>query len=384
MNRRSVGAPAIALGLALLLGVGGILRPTAAQAPARYFPETHHIASGLFLQYWDSQGGLAQQGYPLTEEFQEQSALDNKPYAVQYFERAVFEWHPENAGTPYEVLLSQLGTYELKTRYPAGAPAGTTNATNPRVFPETGHTIGGIFRAYWESHGGLAQQGYPLTEEFSEQSTLDGKTYTVQYFERAIFEHHPENAGTPYEVLLTQLGKYWLDSRYPKGTNPAAAPVPAPPATPPLATPVPTQPPGAPPTAVVPPTPTRVGTNCEPVGPERQSPIGHTGAVRISNVQPYGQEVVEIHNDGPDPADLSGWTLRDKNEVEQHYRFPAGTTLAARDSLQLYTEPGHPYTFDSRKSIWNDCGDALALVDTAGQVVATYAYGTHCTGPDCP
>ena len=90
MNRRSVGAPAIVLGLALLLGVGGILRPTAAQAPARYFPETHHIASGLFLQYWDSQGGLAQQGYPLTEEFQEQSALDNKPYAVQYFERAVF------------------------------------------------------------------------------------------------------------------------------------------------------------------------------------------------------------------------------------------------------------------------------------------------------
>jgi hypothetical protein len=201
----------------------------------------------------------------------------------------------------------------------------------------------------------------------------------VQYFERAIFELHPENAGTPYEVLLTQLGKYWLDSRYPNGTNPAAAPVPAPPATP-LA---PVPPPTEPPTAVVPPTPTRVGTNCEPVAPARQSVIGHTGAVRISNVQPYGQEVVEIHNDGPDPADLSDWTLRDKNEVEQHYRFPAGTTLAAGDSLQLYTEPGHPYSFNRTSTIWNNCGDALELIDSGGQVVATYAYGTHCATADC-
>jgi hypothetical protein len=197
MNRRSIVAPASALGLVLLLGLGGPPRLVAAQTPARYFSETYHTLNGLFQQYWDAHGGLAQQGYPLTEEFQEQSALDGKPYVVQYFERAVFERHPENAGTPYEALLSQLGTYELKTRYPQGAPAGTTNPTNPRFFPETGHTIGGTFRTYWESHGGLAQQGFPLTEEFQEQSTLDGQTYTVQYFERAIFELHPENAGTP-------------------------------------------------------------------------------------------------------------------------------------------------------------------------------------------
>jgi hypothetical protein len=44
----------------------------------------------------------------------------------------------------------------------------------------------------------------------------------VQYFARALFEHHPENAGTPYEVLLALLGKYQLDSRYPGGSQPAA------------------------------------------------------------------------------------------------------------------------------------------------------------------
>jgi hypothetical protein len=30
----------------------------------------------------------------------------------------VFELHPENAGTPYEVLLSQLGTFEYHRRHP--------------------------------------------------------------------------------------------------------------------------------------------------------------------------------------------------------------------------------------------------------------------------
>ncbi|MFL5735444.1 MAG: alpha/beta fold hydrolase, partial [Chloroflexia bacterium] len=37
--------------------------------------------------------------------------LNGKPYTVQYFERAVFELHPENAA-PYDVLLSQLGTFQ--------------------------------------------------------------------------------------------------------------------------------------------------------------------------------------------------------------------------------------------------------------------------------
>src|SRR4051794_4835294 len=93
---------------------------------------------GLFLKYWEQHGGLAQQGYPLTEEFSEISKLDNKPYMVQYFERAVFEHHPENSGTPFEVLLSQLSTYELHTRYPKGVAVSKANTTNPMVFAETG------------------------------------------------------------------------------------------------------------------------------------------------------------------------------------------------------------------------------------------------------
>jgi hypothetical protein len=74
------------------------------------------------------------------------------------------------------------------------------------TFPETGQTVSGAFWAYWQAHGGLAQQGYPISGEFIETSALDGKPYTVQYFERAVFEAHPENAP-PYDVLLSQLGR---------------------------------------------------------------------------------------------------------------------------------------------------------------------------------
>ena len=47
---------------------------------------------------------------------------------------------------------------------------------NSRTFPETGKTIGGAFLQYWNSHGGLAQQGFPIGEEIQETSPTDGAT----------------------------------------------------------------------------------------------------------------------------------------------------------------------------------------------------------------
>src|SRR5438132_1425943 len=73
-------------------------------------------------------------------------------------------------------------------------------------FAPTGHTLRGDFRLYWHAHGGLFVNGYPISEGFQEKNPIDGKTYTVQYFQRERFEYHPENAGTPYEVELGLLG----------------------------------------------------------------------------------------------------------------------------------------------------------------------------------
>jgi hypothetical protein len=177
----------------------------AAACSGQFVAETQHCVPTLFWNYWNSHGGLAQQGYPVSEAAME-TASDGKQYLTQYFERAVFEYHPENAGTAYEVLLAQLGSFRLHDKYPNGA-AGTYNwPSNNHNFSQTGQTVGGKFYDYWASHGGLAQQGYPISGVFQEKSDTNGQTYYVQYFERAEFEWHQENAGSASEVLLTLLG----------------------------------------------------------------------------------------------------------------------------------------------------------------------------------
>ncbi|HEY0070712.1 MAG TPA: PQQ-binding-like beta-propeller repeat protein, partial [Chloroflexia bacterium] len=180
---------------------------------SRTFPETGKTVRGLFLDYWDTHGGLPQQGFPISEVIGEVSDLDGKPYTVQYFERAVFEYHPENQ-PPYNVLLSQLGTFQYRKKYPNGAPNQQPNTSPGSVlFPETGKRVGGRFLQYWQQNGGLAQQGFPISDEFIEKSDLDGKTYRVQYFERAVFEMHPENQP-PFDVLLSQLGTFQYREKY--------------------------------------------------------------------------------------------------------------------------------------------------------------------------
>ncbi|HEX8220350.1 MAG TPA: Zn-dependent exopeptidase M28 [Chloroflexia bacterium] len=182
-------------------------------AGSRKFPETGRTVTGIFLDYWSANGEVAQLGYPISEVIGEVSELNGKPYTVQYFERAVLEYHPENQ-PPYNVLLSQLGTYQYKKKYPGGAANQQTSGVGEVVrFPETGKTVGGKFVEYWRSHGGVALQGYPISEEFTEVSPLNGKTYLVQYFERAVMEYHPENQP-PYDVLLSQLGTYQYRQRY--------------------------------------------------------------------------------------------------------------------------------------------------------------------------
>src|SRR5258708_26812257 len=156
------------------LGIG--IHASYAQGDSRTFPETGKTVRGSFLSYWTTHGGLAQQGYPISEEIQQVSQTDGKTYTVQYFERAVFEEHPEFAGTPNEVLLSLLGVFRYQQKYPNGAPSQSpNNAINSQLFSQTGHRVGGKFLAYWNSHGGLAQQGYPISDQFIEISDLNGK-----------------------------------------------------------------------------------------------------------------------------------------------------------------------------------------------------------------
>jgi thermitase len=93
---------------------------------------------------------------------------------------------------------------------PAAAPPPFAPVPPPppdaglRYFPETGHTLRGAFLRYWAAQGGLSIFGFPTSEEYL-ASGPDGRTYTVQYFERHRFELRPDQPP-PYDVQLSRIG----------------------------------------------------------------------------------------------------------------------------------------------------------------------------------
>src|SRR3954454_13976371 len=89
----------------------------------------------------------------------------------------------------------------------SGTPRTLAQTPTPgsQTFPETGQTVTGKILDFWNTHGGLTQLGYPISAEMQDVSATDGMTYTLQYFERAVLELHPENAA-PYDVEGALLG----------------------------------------------------------------------------------------------------------------------------------------------------------------------------------
>ena len=176
--------------------------PPHEEQPSRCFRETGFCIAGRFLQHWEANGGLALNGYPLTAERVE-TLEDGNQYTVQYFERVRLERHPENP-PPNDVLLGQFGRRIHPADPPVPPPSGPITQDG-FYFTETGHYVPGRFFAFWNANGGLRQFGYPISEAFEERLE-DGRAYRVQYFERARFEYHPENAP-PFDVLLGQFGR---------------------------------------------------------------------------------------------------------------------------------------------------------------------------------
>ncbi|HET6315166.1 MAG TPA: hypothetical protein VFG86_01825, partial [Chloroflexota bacterium] len=169
---------------------------------SQFFTETGHNLGGAFLNFYRAQGGLDTFGYPRTEELLEDGRT------VQYFQRARFEFQVDKVGTPYEVQLALLGDALTAPRGPFPTATTFSSTVDHVFFPETSHGLHFGFLNYWRSRGGLDVFGYPISEELREGG------FTVQYFQRARFEYHPEHAGTPYEVQLGLLGDQLLQKRY--------------------------------------------------------------------------------------------------------------------------------------------------------------------------
>lgn len=187
-----------------------------------YFDETGHNVCGVMRNFWEMNGDLPVFGLPITEAFEEENFDTGETYLVQYFERQRFEHHPENAGTPYEVLLGRLGAQILALQgrdwrtFPKASPDA------PHYFATTGHAVAPEFWDFWSGHGlnfgdaGVSMReslllfGYPLSEAAMETNE-DGDTVLTQWFERAVFEYHPNNPQGQ-RVLLRRLGVELLDN----------------------------------------------------------------------------------------------------------------------------------------------------------------------------
>ncbi len=172
--------------------------PAEPSGEVAYFPETGHTIARGFLAFWKANGGLEIFGYPLTEEFEENGRT------VQYFERARLEYYPEYSSTPNVIQLGQLGREFTRGRYFLNIDFFASKPDR-YFFKETEHSLAGAFLRFWNDKGGVRIFGYPISEEMREEGR------TVQYFERARFEYHPETPER--EVEVTDLGRRLLVQR---------------------------------------------------------------------------------------------------------------------------------------------------------------------------
>ncbi|MEN9935586.1 MAG: hypothetical protein RLZZ387_2165, partial [Chloroflexota bacterium] len=194
---------------------------------SQFFPNTGYTAMNGFEQFWRrTPNALFVLGYPISQPFIEESFTNpGEFYRVQYFERAVLEEHPENAGTQFYVLGRLMGAQLAKGREGEAAFQDVANPGDGTWDEFTKQTLRNgpaPFRSFWLNNGGLAAFGRPLSEQFQEVNKADGQTYWVQYFERQRMEWHPNEANPQYRVLLGLLGNEYRDARH-QG-NPAFTP----------------------------------------------------------------------------------------------------------------------------------------------------------------
>lgn len=187
------------------------------------------------------------------------------------------------------------------------------------------------------------------------ETLSDGQQYTVQYFERARFELHPENEPA-FRVLLGLLGRE---------IHTAAQTAPSPEAT---APPQATAPPEA--TATMPP-PLEATPTGMPV-PDAGTPNNEicrfpavvseapNFPVRIATVDKV-EEIVTLHNVSNEQVDLTGWTMCSVRGNQVHTGI-GGFLLPGEMTAFSYTGDG---------KIWNNSeADDGLLYDNDGKLIS--------------
>lgn len=192
------------------------------------FAQTGHTVSGLWLDFMKAHGDVDNLGYPRTGVIRDTLVPSQ---TVQYFQRVVLEYHPENPPA-YQIQRRLLGDM-LSPGADAPVDPVAERPTGDHVyFPNIpgqglGHFVANVgpdgsptlFKQYFDTHGREDVFGYPKEAPKLRQLS-DGQLHWTQRFQAAVFEYHQENDrdglnpnGIPwrnYRVQLQLLGDEYV------------------------------------------------------------------------------------------------------------------------------------------------------------------------------
>jgi hypothetical protein len=111
-------------------------------------------------------------------------------------------------------------------------------------------------------------------------------------------------------------------------------------------------------------------------------PSGLAGDLNRDGVRdPQEDEFVEIHNSGPEPVCMSGWTLGDAVREDRHV-FPLGTVLEPGETLVVFGGGIPTGEFAGAKVQWSSSGlslsnqgDVVTLRDARGSIAVAFSWG---------
>jgi hypothetical protein len=137
-------------------------------------------------------------GAPITEQFTDIPS----GRVIQYFQRARFEYYPENPANQ-RVKLSAVGQHvfqhsKLEGKLDIFTPIGC------RSYADTGFSLCYAFLEFFDENGGESIFGKPVSPFVFYNGRI------VQYFERARFDWFPENPDGQ-KVVMAELGRIYFD-----------------------------------------------------------------------------------------------------------------------------------------------------------------------------
>jgi hypothetical protein len=200
-------------------GVPGSLVTANPKPEEAWVAPTGFAVSGPWLKFYRSHGDSDYIGFPRSPVVADPQHPDQ---CVQYFQRLVLEWHPENP-PEYQIqrrlLAAELGGPQAAPGQPASA-----NGAHYWYFPNGDHGLGhGVsdyapdgsylgFKSYFDKFGREDAFGYPM-EPPARRAGPDGVTRWSQRFQAAIYEYHPEfdrdgikpGTGLPWRTWTVQL-----------------------------------------------------------------------------------------------------------------------------------------------------------------------------------